>query len=100
MPFVCIYQLNNGAIDTDDKVIFKQYVDDSFGEYHTNPVKIAEVVINGKQGYVCSTSPGFPSTKGSLKTGDWITAETKIAYFSADGEDIPYNRPYAVIIFE
>ena len=32
--------------------------------------------------------------------GDKITSETKIGHFGADGEDIPYNRPYAIIEFE
>lgn len=99
MPFTCIYQLNNGAINDGDEIIFKQYIDQSFGSYHAAPVKIAEVIVNGRMGFIYSNGPGVPSTKGSLAAGDLITPETKIAYFFADGEDIPYQRPYAVIQF-
>lgn len=100
MPFSCIYQLNNGAIDSADQVIFKSYIDESFGAYHQEPVRIAEVIVNGLPGFICSASPGFPSTKGKLVSGDIVTAETKIAYFAADGESVPCGRPYAVIRYE
>lgn len=97
MPFVCKYQLNNGAIRGDDKIVFKRYLDESFGKYHKEPIKIAEAFINGKAAFIYSNSPGFPSTKGYLIEGDVITSDTIIGYFSADGEDIPYHRPYAII---
>ncbi|MEO6852182.1 MAG: hypothetical protein ABI203_01725 [Mucilaginibacter sp.] len=97
MPFVCQYQLNNGAIESDDKIIFKRYLDESFGKYHEEPIKIAEALLNGKAAFVYSSSPGFPSTKGNLIEGDVITPDTIIGYFAANGEDIPYSRPYATI---
>lgn len=99
MPFTCIYQLNNGSIEISDEVVFIHYVDQSFGKFHNVPVRIAKVFFNGKSAFIYSNAPGFPSTKGQLKEGDRITPETKIAYFSANGEDVPYNRPYAIIRF-
>ncbi|MFT3824088.1 MAG: hypothetical protein QM731_09210 [Chitinophagaceae bacterium] len=100
MPFICTYQLNNGAIQPSDEVVFIEFTDTSFGMYQATPVKIAKVLFNGQPAYIYSNSPGFPSSKGNLHPGDKINAETPIAYFSADGEDIPYNKPYAVIGFE
>jgi hypothetical protein len=97
MPFVCKYQLNNGAIKDDDHVVFKRYLDESFGKFHIEPVKIAEASLNNQAAFIYSSSPGFPSTKGNLIEGDLITPDTIIAYFSANGEDIPYNKPYATI---
>ncbi len=97
MPFICTYQLNNGAMSANDEVVFQRYVDGSFGAYHSHNVPIAEVLVNGLSGFIYSNGPGFPSTQGKLETGDTITPETKIAYFAANGEDIPYGRPYAVI---
>jgi len=97
MPFVCKYQLNNGAIDESDEIVFNRFVDESFGSYHREGVRLAEVEFNGLPAFIYSNSPGFPSTKGNLKPGDKINSETEIAYFAADGEDIPYSRPYAVI---
>ncbi len=40
MPFVCKFQLNNGAISDSDEVIFIKYVDESFGDYHLEKIKI------------------------------------------------------------
>ncbi len=100
MPFSCTYQLNNGALQANDHIVFKSYIDESFGAYHFEQVKIANVVVNGITGFIYSNSPGFPSTKGKLVSGDVITPDTKIAYFAANGEDIPYGRPYAIIRFD
>jgi hypothetical protein len=100
MAFSCTFQLNNGAISPADEVTFIEFIEEAFGKYHVGRVKIAKVLFNGKPAYIYSNSPGFPSGKGTIKTGDKINAETKIAYFSAEGEDIPYGRPYAIIDFE
>ena len=100
MGFICIFQLNNGAIKESDEVIFLEYIDKSFGKYHAGPVKLAKVICNNKPAFIYSNSPSFPSSKGTLQSGDKLDSQTKIAYFGAEGEDIPYSRPYATIRFE
>jgi hypothetical protein len=100
MPFSCVFQLNNGAINESDEIIFIEFIDHSFGKYNADKVKLARVLFNGNPAFIYSNSPGFASTKGKLEQGDKITSETKIGFFGADGEDIPYNRPYAVIKIE
>ncbi len=100
MPFSCIFQLNYGAINKSDEVIFEEFIDSSFDAYYETPVKIAKVIINGKQAFVYSNCPCYVSSKETIKSGDKINDTTKLGYFSANKEDIPYNRPYAVIRFE
>ena len=100
MPFVCIFKLNNGAIKESDEVVFVEFIEESFGKYQPAPIKIAKVVFNNKGAFIYSNSPCFPSSKGNIQPGDKLNSETKIAYFAANGEDIPYNRPYAIISFE
>jgi hypothetical protein len=98
MPFTCKFQLNNGELKPDDEVIFREYVDSSFGKFHSEPVRIAEVLFNGKAASIYSNCPCFPSSKNKeLKSGQRINDKTEIGYFSANGEDIPYDRPYAKI---
>ncbi len=97
MPFTCIFKLNNGAVKDSDEITFLEFIETSFGEYHRDKVKIAKVIFNNNPAFIYSNSPCFPSTKGTLKKGDKITSVTHIAYFGADGEDIPYDRPYAII---
>ena len=100
MPFVCIFQLNNGAIKNSDEVILQEFIDSSFDTYHELPVKIARVSVNGEPAYVYSNCPCYVSSKGDIPNGHKITEKTKLGYFSANGEDIPYNKPYAVIRME
>ncbi|MEP6465694.1 MAG: hypothetical protein ABJB05_05290 [Parafilimonas sp.] len=100
MPFSCIFQLNNGALKESDEVIFIDFIDSSFGKYHVGKVKLAKVLFNGLPAFVCSNSPAFPSAKGAIKQGEKLTAETKIGFFAAEGEDIPYNKPYAIICLD
>lgn len=97
MGFVCKFQLNNGELQDNDVVTFIEYVDDSFGDYHREQVKIAKVELNGRETFVYSACPCFPSGKANLTKGYKIDEDTVIGYFATDGEDIPYDRPYARI---
>jgi hypothetical protein len=100
MPFSCKFQLNNGAISEQQEVIFEEFLDSAFGDFHQNNVKIATVIVDGKSAFISSTCPCFPSSKNKeLKTGFKLNLETIIGYFSANGEDIPYDKPYAKITF-
>jgi len=98
MPFSCTFQLNNGAIEQTDRVQFVAYIDSSFGKFQPEEVPIADVIFNGGSAQIFTTCDCFPSAKGQLVEGDMIDATTKIAFFAANGEDIPYNRPYAKIV--
>ncbi|MFY0594733.1 hypothetical protein [Roseivirga sp.] len=101
MPFSCKFQLNNGAITEHEEVKFEEFTDSSFGDFHQNSVKIAKVLVNGKPAFIASTCPCFPSSKNKgLKLGDRLDSHTVIGYFLANGEDIPYEKPYAQIVLE
>ena len=100
MPFSCIFQLNNGATDKSDEVIFLEFIDSSFDSYHEIPIKIAKIIIKGKEAFIYSNCPCYVSSKENIKRGEKLIDTTKLGYFSANGEDIPYSRPYAVIRFE
>ena len=98
MPFSCFFQLNNGAINPSDRIVFVEYINSVFDSYHKERVKIAHVLFNGEKAYINSNCPCYVSSTGDLKQGQEITKSTIIGYFSADGEDIPYNKPYAIIV--
>jgi hypothetical protein len=97
MPFTCKFQLNNGAIKNTDIVIFLEFIDSFFGTYQKGSVKIAKIIYNNEPAFLYSNSPAFLSSKGELKSGEILTDKTVIGYFSANGEDIPYDKPYAII---
>ncbi|WP_200975402.1 hypothetical protein [Echinicola sp. 20G] len=98
MPFSCKFQLNNGELQPTDEVIFEHFIESSFGEFHQEKVKIAKVIFNGQQAAIYSNCPCFPSSINTkLQKGQLINSNTEIGYFSANGEDIPYDKPYAKI---
>jgi hypothetical protein len=97
MGFVCKFQLDNGELEDTDSVTFLSYVDGSFGDYHKEEVKIARIQFNGRETFIYSTCPCFPSGKTNLIKGQKINEDTVIGYFAAEGEDIPYDKPYARI---
>ena len=100
MLFTCKFQLNNGAIRKTDEIIFVEFFNDSFEVFQDKSVKIASILFNRKPALIYSNCPCFVSSKGNLEKGDSINEETIIGYFSANGEDIPYNKPFAKIVFE
>jgi hypothetical protein len=98
MPFTCKFQLNNGELQPTDVVIFEHFVESSFGDFHQDNIKIAKIVFNGREAYIYSTCPCFPSSiNKKLIKGQLLNSNTEIGYFSANGEDIPYDKPYAKI---
>ncbi|MDE3145067.1 MAG: hypothetical protein KGL19_12995 [Bacteroidota bacterium] len=100
MPFSCIFQLNNGAINKNDEVIFIEFIESAFDKYEEMPTKIAKVIFNGKEAFIYTNCSCYISSKGDIKNGEIITEKTKIGYFAANGEDIPYYKPYATIRFK
>jgi hypothetical protein len=97
MPFSCIFRLNNGAIKKTDEIFFVEYVDASFDAFHEKPIIIAKALLNGNLVFIYSNCPCYVSSKGELKEGERISEDSKIGYFAANGEDIPCNKPYAII---
>ena len=100
MPFSCIFKLNNGAIKETEEVVFLECIDAAFDDYKEDLTKIAKVLINGKQAFISTNCPCYISSKGQIESGERLTEKTKIGYFSAEGEDIPYNKPYAKIVYD
>ena len=100
MAFSCLFQLNNGAINETDEVIFLKYIPSVFDSFRKNSVKIAEVIFNGSRASIFTNCPCYISSKAGLKAGERIIQSTVIGYFSAEGEDILYSKPYAILKIE
>lgn len=98
MSFSCKFQLNNGALKDSDKIIFDGFIDSAFGKFHHQKINIARINYNGRDAFISTNCPCFVSSKGKLEFGDNVDEETVIGHFAANGEDIPYGKPYALII--
>jgi hypothetical protein len=98
MAFSCVFKLNNGALNPTDEVLFIEFIDSAFDKYQPRPIKIARIKFNGQDAFISSNCPCYVSSKCKIEAGQRLDSETKIGYFSAEGEDIPYSKPYAIII--
>jgi hypothetical protein len=99
MPFTCQAtiepsQLRHGSI------IFDQWLEEAWDRF----VPAGTAFLRGHDAdgncIVKLTGPGFLSTKPKLKAGDAIRAGMIVAYFAANGEDIPYGQPDCSIEYE
>lgn len=99
MGFSCKAIIESGQIRV-DPLIFDAWVDAAWDSYVQAGTTFA--VAHDSQGK-CELrlrGPGFLSTKPKLTHGDVITVGTIVAYFAADGEDIPYGRSYCDLVYE
>ena len=97
MAFTYEFTLGKG-FPKERQLFFDSWCDDIWGGVHATPVKIAVVKLGEKQGFIMTNGPCMPMTKGSLKAGDEIASSTVIGVAAAEGENIPYDKPYCVFV--
>ncbi len=81
-----------------ERIFFSSWCDSVWGNFHTTPVKIAIVGVEEKEGIITTNGPCMPMKKGDLQPGDEITSNTVIGVAAADGENIPYDKPYCIFL--
>jgi hypothetical protein len=91
------YKLTLGkGFPSGQQLFFESWCEDAWDELHNEPVKIAVAKARDSKGYIMTNGACIPMTKGSLSRGDEITSETVIGVAAAEGENIPYGKPYCV----
>mgnify|MGYP003676478769 CR=1 FL=1 len=98
MPFVCNAEILPDQL-RESTLFFDAWLDDVWESYV--PAGTAFAIAHDSRGSceLCLAGPGFLSTRPKLQPGDEIRIGTIVAYFSADGEDIPYGRPYCDLLY-
>ena len=99
MPFSCEAAILNGQL-RGEALIFDSWVEESWSTFvHAGTIFALAHDSRGpcKLGLA---GPGYLSSKPALKMGDRIIEGSVVAYFSADGESIPYGKAYCTITFE
>lgn len=96
MPFSCKAEIIGDQI-RERPLIFDAWIDSAWDRYVDAGTPFANAHDAHGDCLLRLTGPGFLSTKPHLRAGDEIAAGTIVAYFSADGEDIPYGRPYCTL---
>lgn len=93
MPFTCKSVTLDGQL-REPELIFDEWIDEVFTTYVPRGAAFANAHDSLGRCVLRMAGPGVPSTKPNLIPGSPITVGTIVLYFAADGEDIPYNRPY------
>lgn len=96
MPFACQAKIEPGQL-RHAPLIFDHWIEEVWDRFV--PTGTAFAVAHDIEGQctINLNGPGFLSAKPSLEAGDPIQVGSIVAYFSADGESIPYGKPYCVI---
>ena len=96
MPFSCDAKILPEQL-REHPLIFVGWIDEAWERFVDAGTPFA-MARDSRGGCVLRlTDPGFLSTQPKLKTGDEITIGTIVACFNANGEDIPYGRPYCIV---
>jgi len=93
MPFICKSVILDGQLP-EPKLTFDLWIDEVFTTYVPRGTAFANAHDSFGRCVLRMGGPGVPTTKPSLMPGSSITVGTIALYFAADGDDVPYNRPF------
>lgn len=93
MPFSI--KLHLGA---EKPVIFDCWLEDGFGRFIKEGTPFARAVSPDGSGVIVTSGPMFLSSRAPLVRGCSIDPGEYVASGAADGEDIPYGKPYCVFV--
>jgi hypothetical protein len=96
MPFSCKAEIMADQI-RQSPLIFDAWIDSAWDRYVDAGTAFANAHDSMGNCLLRLTGPGFLSSKPKISPGDEIRVGTIVAYFAADGEDIPYGRPYCTL---
>lgn len=99
MPFSCEAKLEREQL-RQDSIIFDGWIDSAWGKFVSEGTAFARCHDGSGSCVLLLNGPGYLSSKPRLKAGDRLTAGMVVAYFNADGESIPYGKPYCLVAYK
>ena len=95
------YELSLGdSIDREAEYTFESWIDEVWDRYHERQVAFA--VLRGPRGLgrvytngVCALLERSP-----IKPGSTVSQDTVLGTAAADGESVPYGKPYSVFRYD
>jgi hypothetical protein len=93
MPFSV--KLNLGA---KHPVIFEGWIKSAFDQYVPKGTPFAKASSPNGPGLIVTNGPVIISAQEPLKAGTIIRPDAVIAYGFADGDEIPYGKPYCTFV--
>ncbi|HEV7301019.1 MAG TPA: hypothetical protein VGN72_16750 [Tepidisphaeraceae bacterium] len=99
MPFSCEAKLDASQL-RDGAIVFDAWIDNVWSTFVPQGTAFARCHDGNGSCLLLLNGPGYLSSKPKLKVGDRLVAGTIVAYFNADGESIPYGKPYCLVAYE
>lgn len=96
MPFSCIAKLDP-ELFREDRLIFDAWIEGPWKQFVLGGTAFARVHDSRGSGELCLTGPGFLSSHREFEPDTVLQAGQVVAYFAANGEDIPYGQPYCYV---
>jgi hypothetical protein len=88
-------QLHLGA---ENIVTFEGWVEGAFGKWAPTGAGFTNARLSLHKGVIETNRPMFLSTKAPLVLGFAVAPGDRVAARAANGEDIPYGKPYCVFV--
>jgi hypothetical protein len=85
-------------LGSETPIVFDGWIEDCFGKYVPKGTSFARASGPKGHGVIVTNGPVFLSTQVPLVAGDTLLPGSYVAYGSAEGEDIPYGKPYCVFV--
>ncbi|HEX4486674.1 MAG TPA: hypothetical protein VH088_10430, partial [Terriglobales bacterium] len=79
-------------------VVFEGWLKDAFGTCVEKGTAFAKAIGPAGHGFIVTNGPMFLSSAEPLVEGSIVSPGDLIAFGAADGENIPYGKPYCVFI--
>jgi len=89
MPFSI--KLNLAA---ESPITFDGWIESSFGKYVPKGTAFAKATGASGPGVIVTNGPMFLSSGAPLVVGSRVAPDEIVAYGAANGDDIPYGKPY------
>ena len=99
MPFVCEARLEPTEL-RHGSITFDSWIEDAWDHYIEAGTAFATGHDVDGSCVLRLTGPGKLTAKPEIQSGEVIGAGIVVAYFAADGEDIPYGKPYCRVEYE
>jgi len=87
-------------LGADFPVVFEGWIEDAFGKYVPKGTAFGKASGPNGPGLIVTNRPVFISSAEHFECVSTIAPGVVIAYGGADGDQIPYGRPYCVFVQE
>jgi hypothetical protein len=85
-------------LGSEHSIVFEGLIEECFGKYVPRGAGFARASGPDGPGVIVTNAPVFLSSQAPLIAGESIAPGSYVAYGAAEGEDIPYGKPYCVFV--